>query len=194
MARLPLHSMSATETFRQTAVITGWACAGPAKRLKGTAMTTGLLLLINVVLYGGGVRPVVQAVTVRQEESQATRQELQQLFLYQRAKQELDALYQQLPARRDLAETIGRVSSMGRRVGVSIPEMNFQPEQTASEQWAKINLQFNASGRYANIRKFLAAIEGSDEPFVIESISLQKEGRRGRVVARLTVGIYAREG
>jgi hypothetical protein len=71
--------------------------------------------------------------------------------------------------------------------------MNFQLLETASPQWTRVDLQFNARGTYAGVRRFLAALEGVDEPYVIQSIVLDKEGQTGQIIARLVVSIYAWE-
>ncbi len=189
--------MPATETLKPsllTSLMARGVWMGPAKRVKGAFMTTSLLLLLVFVLYGGWIRPTLRAVAARQEESQAIRRELHQLFLYQRARHDLETLSRQLPLRKDLAGTISHLSTVGRGMGVSIPEMNFQPDQTTSSQWEKVNLQFNVSGSYANVRRFLAAIERSNEPFIIESMSLQRDRQADQILVRLVVGIYTRNG
>lgn len=161
-------------------------------RMRGAALAAGLLLLVNGVLYAGWFYPTSQALAIQRGESHKVRQQLQELFLYQRAKQDLDAM--KLPSKKELPQAIGRVSTLGRRTGVAIPDMDFQPAQTASPQWAKVHLQFSARGTYAGVRRFVAALEGAEEPFAIESISLDKEGQTGQVVARLVVSIYAMDG
>lgn len=161
--------------------------------LKPPLLLIAVLAGLQLGLYASWIHPLSMTLSVQEAQSQDARRRLQELFLYQNAKRDLDALTQRFPSKKELSETIGRISTLGQRAGVVIPEMNFQPAQTASSKWTKVTLQFNAHGPYAGIRKFVAAVEGAVEPFVIESIDLERDKRTGGVTAKLVVSVYARD-
>ena len=152
-----------------------------------------LLAGLQAALYVWWIYPASAALSAQKVKSQEIRRHLQELFLYQNAKRDLDELARRIPSTKSLPQTIGQISLFGRQAGVVIPGMKFQPAQTASPKWTKMMLQFDARGPYAGVRRFLAALEGAAEPFVIESITLEKEARTGQVVAKLVVGVYARD-
>jgi len=161
--------------------------------LKGPLLVIGVLAGLQLGLYAWWIHPMSAALSAQETKSQEARRRLQELFLYQNAKRDLDALTQRFPSQKELPQTIGRISTLGQRAGVSIPEMNFQPAQTASPKWTKVTLQFTAHGPYAGVRKLVAALEGAVEPFVIEAIDLEKDTRTDGVTAKLVVGVYARD-
>jgi len=160
-------------------------------RLQRPLVAAGLLLVVALLLYGVWLLPLMNAVRAQEAQSHAARQQLQELFLHQQAEEDLADV---VPSKKELPQVIGRVSALGRRAGVSIPGMAIQPVQTASPQWAKVNLQFIAHGTYGSVRRFLAALEGADEPFVVESLSLAKDRQSDQIVAPFTITVYARDG
>jgi Tfp pilus assembly protein PilO len=161
--------------------------------LRGPLLLIGVLSVTLAGLYVWWIHPLSEALSAQEAQSQEDRRRLQELFLYQNAKRDLDALTQRFPSKKELPQAIGQISTLGHRAGVSIPEMNFQPAATASSKWSKVTLQFTARGSYAGIRRFVAAVEGAVEPFVIESMDLKKDKRSGGVEAKLIVGLYARD-
>ncbi|MBI3621363.1 MAG: hypothetical protein HY208_04170 [Nitrospirae bacterium] len=160
---------------------------------KGPLLVIMLLLGLQAALYLWWMAPTSAALAAQEIRSREIRTQIQALFLYQDQHRRLDALTKRFPSKKLLPKTIGRLSSIGQRVGVAIPEMNFVPAKIASPNWAKVILQFNARGSYASVRRLLAALEGGAEPFVIESIDLQKDRLSGQVIAKLSVGVYARD-
>jgi Tfp pilus assembly protein PilO len=188
--------MSTTDTLK-TPSVAGFIDSNRWRRwsawLKGPLIVIAVLAGLQLGIYIWWIHPLSAALSVQESQSQEARRRLQELFLYQNAKRDLDALTQKFPSKKELPETIGRISTLGQRAGVSIPEMNFQPVQTASPKWTKVTLQFNARGPYAGIRKFVAAVEGSDDPFVIESLNLERDKRTGGVTAKLVVSVFARD-
>jgi len=196
MERSTSQSMSATDALKPppvAALVDSGRWRQRAVWLKGPLLLIGVLSVTLVGLYVWWIHPLSIALSAQEAQSQEARRRLQELFLYQNAKRDLDALTQRIPNKKELPQTIGRISTLGQRAGVSIPEMNFQPAKTASSKWSKITLQFTARGSYAGIRKFVAALESSVEPFVIESIDLKKDKHSGGIVAKLIVGLYARD-
>jgi Tfp pilus assembly protein PilO len=154
-------------------------------------MAAGLPLLACLLLYGLWLLPVMHALQEQEARSQAARQQFEELMRHQQAERELAEV---VPSKTELPQAIGRITVLGRRAGLSIPELSIQPTQAASPQWAKVTLQFAAQGPYAGVRRFLAAIERADEPYVIESFSLAKDRESDSVVAQFILSIYAREG
>jgi len=196
MERLASHFMPATDVLK-TPPVSALGGLGRWRRwaawLKGPLLFIAVLAGLQVGLYAWWIHPMTTALSAQEAQSQEVRRRLQELFLYQNAKRDLDALTQRFPTKKELPQTIGRISALGQRAGVSIPEMNFQPAKTASPKWAKVTLQFTARGPYAGVRRLLAELEGAVEPFVIESIALEKDKRSGGIVAKLVVGLYARD-
>lgn len=143
--------------------------------------------------YTWWIHPMSAALSAQETKSQEVRRHLHELFLYQNAKRDLNALTQRFPSKKELPQTIGRISTLGEKAGVSIPEMNFKPAKTASPKWTKVTLQFNANGPYKGVRKLVAALEDAEEPFVIDSINVEKAKRAGGVTAKLVVSVYARD-
>jgi hypothetical protein len=188
--------MSATDTLKPA---TTTALAVPEQWGRRMAWLKGPLILILLLvglqagLYVWWMAPTAAALSAQQARSREVRTQIQLLFFYQDQHHRLDALTKRFPSKKSLPKTIGRISSLGQRAGVSIPEMNFHPATIASSKWAKVILQFNARGSYASVRRLLAALEGGTEPFVIESIGLGKDERTGQVAAKLAVGVYARD-
>jgi Tfp pilus assembly protein PilO len=161
--------------------------------LKTPLLLIAVLAGLQLGLYTWWIHPLSAALSAQEARSQDIRQRLQELFLYQNAKRDLNSLTQRFPSKKELPQTIGRISTLGQQAGMVIPEMNFQPAKTDSPQWTKITLQFTANGPYAGVRKLVAALEGAAEPFVIESFNLAKAKRPGDVTARLVVSVYARD-
>ena len=160
------------------------------RRAKGPLSLALALLLLTAILYGVWIRPLTQAIAAQVSRNQATQAAEEELVLAERAKRELAAM---ALSKNDLPQAINRVSVLGRRDGVVIPETNFQPATTASPHWSKVALQFMARGSYANLRKFLAALEAPDEPFIVESVSLEKNHQDTGLIGRFVVLIYARD-
>jgi len=152
-----------------------------------------LLAGLQAGLYAAWITPTSAALSAQEARSREVRGQIQALLFYQEQRHRLASLTRQFPSQKLLPKAIGRISSLGRQAGVTIPEMSFQPAKIASPKWAKVDLQFNARGSYRDIRRFLAELEGAAEPFVIESIGLNKDERTGQVVAKLVVGVYARD-
>lgn len=188
--------MSATDVLKPSSALTSVSSARwwrLAAWFKGPLVLIVLLAGLQAGLYAWWIYPTSLALSAQEAKSQEIRRRMQELFLYQNAKRDLDDLTRRFPSTKSLPQTIGRISSLGQQVGVVIPEMKFQPAQTASPKWSKVALQFEVRGPYAGVRRLLAALEGSIEPFVIESITLEKDGRSGQVIMRLVVGVYARD-
>ena len=173
---------------------TGWSGIRSVTRLKGAILVVSICALANLLMYLMWVGPTVRLVAAQQAENQMIRQQLQGLVIYQHEQDVVDRVAQLFSSRTALPETISRVTSMGRRAGVSIPEINFEAGSIKSKQWGKVNLHFNASGRYTKIRRFLALLEASEQLFVIESLTLTKGSNTSTVVAKLVVGVYITEG
>jgi hypothetical protein len=161
--------------------------------LRGPLSLVILMIGLQAALYLWWMAPISAALSAQEARSGQIRTQIQALFLYEDQHRRLDLLTKRFPSKKLLPKAIGRISSIGQRVGVAIPEMNFQPAKIASPNWAKVILQFNARGSYASVRRLLAALESGTEPFVIESIGLDKDQQSGQVIARLVVGVYARD-
>jgi Tfp pilus assembly protein PilO len=188
--------MSITDTLKPpsvAALIESGRWKRRAAWLKGPLLLIAVLAGLQLGLYVWWIHPMSAALSAQEAKSQEVRRQLQELFFYQNAKRDLNSLTQRFPSKKELPQTIGRISTLGQRAGVLIPEMNFKPAKTASPKWTKVTLQFNANGPYAGVRKLVAALEDAAEPFVIESIDLEKAKRKGGVTAMLVVSVYARD-
>jgi len=188
--------MSVTDTLKSTTPAVLAAPGQWGRRLawlKGPLILIILLLGLETAMYLSWIAPTSAALSAQEARSAQVRTQIQALFLYQDQHHRLDALTKRFPSKKLLPKTIGRISAIGQQAGVLIPEMNFQPAKIASPKWAKVILQFSARGPYASVRRLLAALEGGTEPFVIESIGLDKDQQSGQVIAKLAVGIYARD-
>ncbi len=188
--------MSATDTLKPAASMASAASGQWGRWLawfRAPLVLIGVLISLYVVLYAWWIHPTTMALSGQEAHSQEIRRQVQALLLYQDQRHRLDALTRRFPSKKALPQAIGRISALGQRAGVSIPGMNFQPAQTASPKWAKITLQFDAHGPYAGVRRLVAALEGATEPFVLESMTMEKDKQTGQVVARLIVSVYARD-
>lgn len=186
-------SISDAQTDRYPSWITAQPWFRPAMRLRRVIAVAVAVLVLDALLYTAWVQPMVTGIDAQETASQEVRDRLQQLFLLERAKHDLDQIATALPLRKDRATTSSEVSSLARRKGVAIRQINFSQVETPSKQWSKVTLQFSAGGEYAKIRRFLAAIEAAEEPFAVESLSLQRASKSGDVTAKFVVGIYAKE-
>jgi Tfp pilus assembly protein PilO len=113
---------------------------------------------------------------------------------YQQAHEEVTKLIARATTRDDLPQVVTTMAGLAKRHGLKIPEIKYQPERVDLKDFQKVALTFSLAGPYADVRRFLDALEKSSPFLAVESLTLArakaKEG--GDLEVQVKVAAYLR--
>lgn len=152
----------------------------------------GAVAALNAVFYFTLAQPTVREYQRLSEEREPfqrlnERREVVEdhegfLQAVQRAEQDLDELRGTILATRNerLVEVQLEVASLCEQFGIAYDSIAMDNELLLDEELDRLSMTVPLEGNYANLRKFLQAVENSDKFLVVERVSLAvgKEGGR----------------
>ena len=165
-----------------------------------------LLLLALVALANGGfyllwVRPDVQEYRLLLEENRPRFEELKQreeeaekleAFLagLNRAEADLQRLRDEVLSTKDerMVDVQAELAELAQEFNIQASTNDFDNEVLYDEELERFVIVLPLEGGYSNLRKFLRAVEGSDNFLVVERVALAK-GKQGGVMLSLDISL-----
>jgi len=168
-----------------------------AGRYIGVAL--GVLAAANLAFYLLATRPRVQEYTgllegtgPQQEALRERRAQVEQREAYlaalEKAQTDLATLHDEVLStrRKRMVDVQIELTELAQRFSIDVDSINFDSELLQEEELDKLVMTVPLEGGYANLRKFLQAVEASDKFLVVERVALG-EGKRGGVLLELSI-------
>ena len=164
------------------------------------AAVLGILGAINLVAYFLLVQPAVREYRRLTEERGPTREINEREAQVVRNEEFLTALGQVgadlgtlrgdlLSTRAErLVEVQGELDELCRRFGIDLKAVGVESEMMLDEELDRLAMNVPLEGNYANLRRFLQAVEQSDQFLIVERVSLAR-GKEGGALLSLNVGL-----
>jgi Tfp pilus assembly protein PilO len=156
-------------------------------RQAAIALAVGLVL--NAGAYLALVRPHIREVRQLEDESEPRLQQIKDREADVAAKErfvqavaaaskDLTSLRQEVLStkRQRMIAVQLEVAELASQFGINLERVQYEgpdPEQTAKEGLERFGMRVPLRGGYSNLRKFLQAVEASDEFLVIEQVALE---------------------
>jgi hypothetical protein len=164
-------------------------------------LVLGLLAVANGAFYFLATRPKVQEYTSlqegtgpQQEALRARRAEVEEREGYHeallQAEADLTTLREDILSTRQqrLIEVQLELASLAGQFSIDLDSVAFDNELLREEELDKLVMTVPLEGGYANLRKFLQAVENSEKFLVVERVALG-EGKRGGVMLQLSISL-----
>ncbi len=185
--------MRASEVFAQI-----------CKAHRGMLIVVALLMAANLLIFLTLEQMLLPKLTAQEHSYLQRQSEVRQLLrnkggldhtpeqLYLSARKDLAEFREMMPAYQDFTSLVEELLVLSSRSGLNITQVNYQPGKTLENDLLRYGLSFAVSGRYAQIKKFIHALEQSQRILVISQIRLQStEG--GEVNLRLNLETFFRK-
>jgi Tfp pilus assembly protein PilO len=167
----------------------------------------GVVLALNVVLYGAAVYPLTLKVASAEQRAEAAalgrkiaeqRHQLARdtVASKQRADEELARFYSEvLPADLTGARRIAylRLAQLAQQADLKYERRTVSPDQDREGDLARLHMTMVVAGAYADVRRFIYQLETAPEFVVIENVEVaQNEESGGTLKLTLTAATYYR--
>jgi Tfp pilus assembly protein PilO len=132
-----------------------------------------------------GTAPQQRALAARAAEVEEAESYLEQL---QQAERDLRTLRDEVLATREerMVEVQLELNELAGKFSIDVDTITFSNDLLQDEGLDKLAMVVPLEGGYANLRKFLQAVEGSSKFLVVERVALG-EGKRGGVLLELSI-------
>ncbi len=173
------------------------------KAHRGTLIVLGVLVVLNLMLYGALEQLLVPQV-VEQENLFIRRQsEVRQILrnqegisktpehLFVLAQKDLAGFQEAIPEYQDFTALIEELVLLSSRAGLALTQISYNSERVKEVDLLRFGLSFNLAGDYAQIKRFIHSLEQSTRLITISTISLQSADQ-GSVSLRLQLATYFR--
>jgi Tfp pilus assembly protein PilO len=172
-------------------------------RLAGGRIRAVLALwaVANVAFYLAAVRPEVreyrnllEGTGPQQEELRVQRTEVEERENYfaalVQAEEDLRRLREEVLATREarMIDVQLELKALADRFNIDLESVTFENELLREEELDKLVMVVPLQGGYANLRRFLQAVESSDKFLVVERVALA-EGKHGGVMLQLNISL-----
>ncbi|MBZ5640620.1 MAG: hypothetical protein LAO51_17930 [Acidobacteriia bacterium] len=160
-----------------------------------------VLLIANVLGYALLVRPKARSLSELRAESEPTRERLKrreeevkgrEAFLagLDLAKREMERLRTEVLSTRDrrMIEVQLEVARIAREFGINYKQVRYDNKKLPDEGLDAMTMVVPLEGGYANLRKFLQAVESSNKFLVIEQVALA-QGHEGGAILQLNIAL-----
>jgi len=162
----------------------------------------GLLLIANIGLIVGLQNFLVPAVDAREQLLIRRQADIRSgtgseapAMIYAQGEKDLNEFEKRVPAHREFTGLINELYGVAEEAALELSQISYtrKPE---NDGLLRYTLDFNLTGQYADIKKFIHLLEQSSRLILIEQISLQGGGREGmgEVRLQLSVSTFFREG
>jgi type IV pilus assembly protein PilO len=134
-----------------------------------------IILIINIL--GGVYIYYYQSPQIADLQSQwfAQRQGVKNLdsaALYNQGIKDLQAWEKIISPKRDFTRLIGELFELAAKNSLKVKQVTYKPKQLNSEKLVEFSIEFNVTGKYAEIKNFIADLANSKEILVIDGIAL----------------------
>lgn len=159
----------------------------------------GLLFALNGAFYALAVRPAVaeyRTLTVTNkplfDRLEERRQKVlgREAFLaaVKQAEADLLKLRDEVLSTREerMVEVQAEVEQLARQFGINLDSVTYKNQRLEDEQLDRIEIVVPLEGGYANLRRFLQAVESSDKFLVVERVGLVR-GKEGGQLLQLNI-------
>jgi len=160
-----------------------------------------LLAVANGVFYFLGTRPRVQEYTSlregtgpQQEALRADRAEVEEREAYRdaliKAEADLATLREEVLSTRQkrMIEVQLELAALAEQFSIDVDSITFDNELLREEELDKLVMTVPLEGGYANLRRFLQAVETSEKFLVVERVALG-QGKLGGVMLELSISL-----
>lgn len=169
-------------------------------------ITLGTLIVLNIVVWAIFVRPKAVEYGDRVAGGKAELElnefrdkvlKSEEFFLaLGQAEQDLTVLRDERLGTRDerIVEIQQELTRLCREFGIDLATVSYKNERLVEQGLDRFAMIVPLEGGYANLRRFLQAIESSDQFLVVERVQLggQRESRGNELQLNITVGSYFR--
>lgn len=162
------------------------------------------LVALGLLLANG----LVFALLVRPASHQRREQDRQLLDLQRRVRtlqregessqavlagfREVDEFEQGFPSRADVMGFIGRLTKLGRSLGVDVPTVNYKPSEIKDAGLMQVKVVMAVEGTYGKIRRYLYELETMRQHLVIERLELRDPKGTSEPQVQLQLAAYFR--
>jgi Tfp pilus assembly protein PilO len=155
------------------------------------ALNVGFFLLLTrpkMREYSGlavGSQPQLTRLDDRRNEVEAQERYLEAL---QKAEQDLRRLREEVLSTREkrMVEVQTELAALCRQFSISLESVNYESERLQEENLDKLVMVVPLQGNYANLRRFLQAVESSERFLLVEQVALA-QAQLGGVMLELNV-------
>ena len=165
------------------------------------ALVLGMLAVANGTFYFLATRPRVHEYTSlqegtgpQQEALKANRAEVEERETYLdallKAEADLATLREEVLSTRQqrMIEVQLELAALAEQFSIDVESIGFENELLYEEELDKLVMVVPLEGGYANLRRFLQAVEGSEKFLVVERVALG-EGKSGGVMLQLSISL-----
>lgn len=175
------------------------------KSQRRTLILLMVLLVLNLLAYVVVKGLIVPGVIAQETHFLQRQAEVRQLLrnqggtattpeqLYVLANQDFSKFQQAVPEYQDFTGLIEELLVLSSRARLNLTQISYHSEAMKEAPFLKFNLDFNVTGDYAQLKRFIFFLEQSVRLIVIRQISLQSADDNG-VNLRLGLETYFRTG
>jgi Tfp pilus assembly protein PilO len=117
----------------------------------------------------------------------------QEFASYMVAQLDINIFKAKLPLKETFVEQIKELNDLLHRNGLSVNRITFKPEEVGSLKLWKYSSTFSVTGKYAQLKGFIADLQNSPSLFSLDSLSLLNRSDGGeRVDMTLQISTYFR--
>jgi Tfp pilus assembly protein PilO len=175
------------------------------KSQQKTLIVLSILLILNMLTYVVVEQYLVPRVADRESSFLQRQAEVRKLLrnqgdtaitpeqLYVKARQDFSKFEEAVPEYQDFTGLIEELLVLSNRARLNIAQISYNSEEMKGAPFLKLNLDFNVTGEYAQLKSFIFALEQSVRLIIIRQISLQNTDDQG-VNLRLSLETFFRTG
>ncbi|HDM09038.1 MAG: type 4a pilus biogenesis protein PilO [Deltaproteobacteria bacterium] len=157
--------------------------------------TCAVLLLLNILFYYFFIRHQEENIARLERQYSLVRKGKvtkggRRLDTLISRKKEMDTFMAALPQESAFPELVHQVYSMIQRNGLISGRMAFKPEKVGHFSLIRYATSFKVTGRYEQIKHFLADLLDSRSLFCIDGFILEKNGKEKKVSMTLELSLY----
>jgi Tfp pilus assembly protein PilO len=105
---------------------------------------------------------------------------------------EVEEFGQGFPSRADMMGFIGRLTKLGRSLGVDVPTVEYKPSEVKEAGLMKVTVVMAVEGTYGKIRRYLYELETMRRHLVIERLMLRDPRGTAEPQVQLQLAVYFR--
>lgn len=165
-----------------------------AAALAGTA---ALLLLLNAAAIPALDLPLRRRVLAREEalytlqgELRSLRQATGRAEATRHLEGDISRLRERFPPRREVVALVRDLSGRATSAHLKVGGIDYKPTEVAEEGLLKLGIAMGLEGSYADLRRFLAELEGMRGRLAITHLAATGRPGEGQVSARLNLTAY----
>ena len=165
----------------------------------GLAGTAAFLLLLNAAVIPALDLPLRRRVLAREEalytlqgELRSLRQAAVRVEAARRLEMEINRLRETFPPRREVVALVRDLSGRASSARLKVGGVDYKPTEVPEERLLTLGIAMGLEGSYADLRRFLAELEGMRGRLAITHLAATGRPGDGQVSARLNLMAYFR--